>query len=101
MDIRNRVAVITGGASGLGLACAQRLCKEGAAVAAIDANAAALEQLAGNGIRGWRCDVSSASEMEQAFDAIRDQLGRTSILVNFAAIATPGAVVRKGQPMPL
>lgn len=101
MELGDRVAVVTGGASGLGLACVQRLVQEGAIVAAIDANPSALGALSATGVRGWQCDVSDPDAMEAAFDQIRSQLGRTSILINCAGIATPGSVIRKGAPMPL
>ena len=101
MEIKGKVAVVSGGASGLGLACARRLAAQGALVAVIDADLDALAALESTDIKGWKCDVSDAPQIEQAFEAIREQMGSVSILFNCAGIARPGAIVRRGKPMPL
>ncbi len=100
--LEGRVAVVTGGASGLGAATVQALRRAGAAVALIDADA---RQAAGwseeIGAHGYQGDVSDGPGMEEIFQDVAARLGQVSVLVNCAGVATPGSVVRKGQPMPL
>ncbi len=101
MRLRDRVVVVTGGASGLGRASAERMQQEGARVAVIDRNPAAVQSVAGAGIPAWECDISDAAGVERVFVEIRERLGRVAVLINCAGIATPGSVVRTGKPMPL
>jgi NAD(P)-dependent dehydrogenase (short-subunit alcohol dehydrogenase family) len=101
MQIKGKVAIVTGGASGLGLACVLKLRSRGAQVVALDANQTALETLAQRGVSTYHLDVSSDAQVEDAFDSVREQIGPTAILVNCAGIATPGSTVRRSGPMPL
>jgi 2-deoxy-D-gluconate 3-dehydrogenase len=86
-----RVAVVTGGASGIGLASAELLAAAGAAVAVIDRDRQAAEKALA-GLRGGAgialaADVASESEVEQATAAVIERFGRIDILVNCAGIA--------------
>jgi NAD(P)-dependent dehydrogenase (short-subunit alcohol dehydrogenase family) len=101
MQIEDKVAIVTGGASGLGLACVRRLLERGARVVALDANKTALESLADEGLTTFQLDVSSATQVEAAFSTIQRRLGQTAILVNCAGVATPGTTVRRSGAMPL
>lgn len=93
-----RVALITGGASGLGLASARRLADDGLAVAVADLNAgaamAAALQLPGSGHLGLTIDVTSEASVSAAFDTVQRQLGPVTVLACFAGILstspTPG-----------
>lgn len=97
-----RVAVVSGGASGLGAATARALSAAGARVGIIDFDEAAVRSTAAaTGFPGLVADVADEAAVERAFAQLLDELGRVSILVNCAGIATPGSVVRKGIPMPL
>lgn len=97
-----RVAVVTGGASGLGAATARALAKSGAKVAILDLGESRVAAFAAaEGVLGLAADVADERGIEQAFEDVARRLGPTSILVNCAGIATPGSVVRKGEPMPL
>ncbi len=101
MQINGSVAVITGGASGLGAANVQRLAERGAKVAILDVNTEAGEQLAGAyGDRGLfvRTDVTSAEAAEQALAQVRERFGTMHIVVNCAGIGTPGRVVSRQGP---
>ena len=91
--LANKVAVITGGAVGLGKATAERMAEEGAAVAILDvrdeegvALAAALTE---RGLKAawWRCNVASEAEVKRTIDDVVARFGKLDILVNNAGIA--------------
>ncbi|MFB8776047.1 3-oxoacyl-ACP reductase FabG [Streptomyces broussonetiae] len=87
-----RVAVVTGGARGIGAATAVRLAAEGRAVAVIDLDEAAckdtVEQITGAGGRAIAvgCDVSDEAQVEAAVARIAEELGAPVILVNNAGV---------------
>jgi 2-hydroxycyclohexanecarboxyl-CoA dehydrogenase len=88
-----RVAVVTGGASGIGQAICRRMAKEGYAVAVLDVNAdgageTARELTAGGAhalARG--VDVSDRTQVDEAIAGARSELGAVGILVTSAAVA--------------
>lgn len=88
-----RVAVVTGGASGLGRAISTALARDGHKVAVLDINAKAADAVAtelqclGAQARGIGVDVSDEQGTQHAFDLVRSQLGPVEILVTSAAIA--------------
>nr|WP_295468885.1 SDR family oxidoreductase [Mesorhizobium sp.] len=89
-------AVVTGGASGIGLAVVSRLLEDGWPVAVIDFNAEALVQ-AENDLEGEnaifiQADVTDDDEVASAFDEIVDRLGLIGGLVNSAAVARAASV---------
>ncbi|MEO1549097.1 MAG: SDR family NAD(P)-dependent oxidoreductase [Pseudomonadota bacterium] len=91
MDVAGSVAVISGGASGLGAATAKRLAAEGAKVALLDVNTEAGEALAQDlGGAFFTCDVTQATAVAGALAGVEAQLGLPRILVACAGIA-PGA----------
>jgi NAD(P)-dependent dehydrogenase (short-subunit alcohol dehydrogenase family) len=95
MDIRNTVAIVTGGASGLGLATSRALSAAGAHVVVLD--------IAGSAERGTtfvKADVTSESDVAAAVQAA-SELGDLRILVNCAGIAPAGRVVGRAGPLPL
>ncbi|MCO5162798.1 MAG: SDR family oxidoreductase [Mesorhizobium sp.] len=89
-------AVVTGGASGIGLAVVSRLLEDGWPVAVIDFNAEALLQaendLEGENVIFIQADVTDDDEVAAAFDEIVDRLGLIGGLVNSAAIARAAGV---------
>jgi NAD(P)-dependent dehydrogenase (short-subunit alcohol dehydrogenase family) len=91
--IDNKVAVVTGGALGIGRATCLRLAEEGAAVAVTDVleeeGQETVRQIndAGGTARFWRLDVSDETEAQSVFEAIDDQFGGIDILVNNAGIS--------------
>ncbi len=102
MDISGQVAVVTGGASGLGLATAQALAAKGAKIVVLDRNAEAADRAAGLlGGFGVACDVSSAADVENAFATVERVTGPARVLVNCAGIATGGRVVGRDGPLAL
>jgi NAD(P)-dependent dehydrogenase (short-subunit alcohol dehydrogenase family) len=86
MDVANRVAVITGGATGMGYAAAELLAARGAKVALLARRGAmAAEKAAGLGGIGIGCDVGDEVSVEAAYDAVVARLGVPTILINSAA----------------
>ena len=86
----DRVAVVTGGGSGLGDAMCQAFAGEGARVAALDINEQAAKRVAEScegEARGYACDVSDPEAVRAAFAALDSDLGPVDVLVNNAGIA--------------
>jgi len=103
MDLRNKVAVITGGASGLGRAAAQVLVNGGATAVIFDMNeqagAKAVSELGANKARFIKLDVSSGEDVEAAFEQIFKDLGSVDICVNCAGIGIAAKTIdREGAP---
>lgn len=84
------LALITGGAQGIGLACAKALQADGARIILADINADGVAKAAkelGNGAIGLVCDMADPDQISQMFDKIEDTYGPVEILVNNAGIA--------------
>lgn len=99
----NTVALVTGGASGLGEATARRLHAEGASVVIADLPSSPGEQLTadlGEHVRFVPADVRDESQVRAAIDAAKE-LGTLRVVVNCAGVGTPGRVVGKRGPLPL
>ena len=98
VTMKDRVAVITGGSKGIGLACARRFAESGARVAIVargaEALAAARAALAKDGldVRDYVCDVSKAADIAKAHEKIVGDFGRIDILVNNAGTSRAMAV---------
>ena len=94
IDLNGRIAVVTGGAQGIGRAIVERLLESGAAVAIWDRDATLAEQAADD-LRSLGealavpCDVTKLTEIEAARDTTVKALGRIDILVNNAGVAGP------------
>jgi NAD(P)-dependent dehydrogenase (short-subunit alcohol dehydrogenase family) len=80
------VAVITGGASGIGRAIAARLSTEGFGLAVLDQNRAGAVETAGEDGLGLEVDVSDAQDVERAMAQVVERFGRLDLLVNNAGI---------------
>ena len=103
MEITGAVALVTGGASGLGLATAQRLAGAGARVVLVDLPSSDGEKVAAE--LGERAvfapaDVTDETAVTAALDAA-DGLGTLRVVVNCAGIATPGKVLGRGGVLAL
>ena len=91
IDLKNRTAIVTGAARGIGLAAARKLLASGAAVALWDIDAAALDNAAGLLRRHGRVyaatvDVTDAASIGNAVGALIGDAGKIDILVNNAGI---------------
>jgi 3-oxoacyl-[acyl-carrier protein] reductase len=101
--MNSEVAIITGGARGIGLAIATALGQAGRTVALFDRDAAALaearQQLAALDIRALALplDVTNGAEVENAVQSVVAQCGRIDILVNNAGIVRDKKVVRMSE----
>ncbi|MDP9117471.1 MAG: 3-hydroxyacyl-CoA dehydrogenase [Actinomycetota bacterium] len=103
MQIEGSAAVITGGASGLGLATARRLIAAGAQVTLLDlptaAGSDAAAELGGNA-QFAPGDVTSEADVTKALD-LAAQRGPLRIVVSCAGIGTPGRVIGRNGVLPL
>ncbi len=101
MQVDGSVALITGGASGLGFGAASRLVANGGSVALLDLNEergeVAAEQL--DRASFFPCDVSNPDDVGAAVLAVREAFGKVDILVNAAGIAPASRLIaRDGTP---
>lgn len=94
MQITDATALVTGGASGLGLATAHALAAAGARVVIADLPTSRGAELP---FAFAPCDVRSATDVQAAVDLAGD----ARIVVNCAGVATPGRAVGKNGPLPL
>lgn len=106
MDLNGKVAVVTGGASGLGKATTELMVARGAKAAIFDLNAEAgaetISALGEENAAFWPVDVASASSVESAVAEVVKKFGTVDILVNCAGIGPAQKIIdREGDPMPL
>jgi NAD(P)-dependent dehydrogenase (short-subunit alcohol dehydrogenase family) len=86
-------AIVTGGASGIGLTTARLLAEQGARVAVLDRDPLSdSDQGPGSGLHGVQVDVSDDSATQEAVTAAIEHLGQLDVLVNNAGIGAQGGV---------
>jgi NAD(P)-dependent dehydrogenase (short-subunit alcohol dehydrogenase family) len=88
IDMSGKVAIVTGGASGMGQITARRLARQGAKVAIFDVNEQGLQDTAAasNNITTFRCDISSLQDVEAKVAQVAAELGPIELLVHAAAL---------------
>lgn len=100
VDLTGRVALVTGGARGIGLAIASRLSQAGAHVGVTDLKGAseAAARLEGPGTAfGAVADVADSSQLEEAVKAVESALGPIDILVNNAGVTRDTLLMRMSE----
>jgi NAD(P)-dependent dehydrogenase (short-subunit alcohol dehydrogenase family) len=88
-SLAGKIALVTGGASGIGGAVAEAYAAKGAQVAIVDLNAESAQRQAdavGQGTRAFACDVSDPASVEAVVAAVIEAFGRIDILVNSAGV---------------
>ncbi len=104
MNIEGKVAVITGGASGLGAATARMFVEAGGRALILDVNEALARRFAaslGDRALAAAADVSDAAQVEAAIGAARARFGRIDVAVNCAGIGGARRVIGKEGPVEL
>jgi len=89
-----RTALVTGGARGIGFACAEALAADGFKLILSDVNADGVAEAAdriGNGTLAIHCDMGDPAQIGALFDRIEAEAAPISVLVNNAGIALPGS----------
>ena len=92
------IALITGGAQGIGYACAEAIANDGARIVLADINAVGVKDAAdklaeatATDVLGIQCDIGDTEQIDALFARIEKELGFVSMLVNNAGIAKPAA----------
>jgi len=106
MDLTNKVAIVTGGASGLGLAATQALVEKGCRVCVFDFNQTngeqAVKQFGEDKVMFMQVNVTDEASVEQAIQGCLKQFGAVHVVLNCAGIGPPAKVLnREGEPLPL
>ncbi|GAA1840101.1 3-oxoacyl-ACP reductase [Pseudonocardia ailaonensis] len=90
--LKDSIALVTGGASGMGLASAQRFAEEGATVVVADLDLAAAEAAVkeiGRDSRAVQVDVGSVDSLRAMFSYVEQEFGRLNVLFNHAGVPGP------------
>lgn len=102
MDIKDQIAIVTGGASGLGADTVRALATKGAKVAVLDLNEMLAQAIADEvGGIAVKVDVSDTDSVAAAMAAVKDQLGVARIVINAAGIGIGRKITNRKGPHPL
>jgi NAD(P)-dependent dehydrogenase (short-subunit alcohol dehydrogenase family) len=106
-DLAGKVAVVTGGGSGIGRGIARALAREKAHVVVadieVDAATSTAEELAGLGVKSFavRCDVTDRESLVALADRAYSELGRVDVLCNNAGVSAPFGPLADASPRDL
>lgn len=104
MDLKDKVAIVTGGASGLGLATVKEFVKKGAKVVIFDLNEKAAKEVCeelGENVSFIKVNVSDEQSTQAAINQVLEKHENIHICVNCAGIGSAHKTVGKTGPMPL
>ena len=104
MELKDKVVVVTGGASGLGAACIRRFIAESANAAILDLDGEKGRLLAaelGSSVKFCETDVTSESSVQAALDQTLAAYGGIHVVINCAGVGTPAKVLGKSGPVAL
>ena len=97
-ELADKVAIVTGGSRGIGLAIAEALADAGATIAVIGRNGERAKQaaaaLSGAGHQGYACDVADPFQVTDTVKAIQEGLGSVDILINNAGLTRDNLLMR-------
>jgi len=102
MNLTNVKAIITGGVSGLGLACARRIISDGGRVSLFDINEEAAKSILnelGSRAHFAKTDVSNEDNVEKSCQLANDFLGGINVAINCAGVLSAGRVLGREAPM--
>ncbi|MBI3144012.1 MAG: 3-oxoacyl-ACP reductase FabG [Pseudogulbenkiania sp.] len=103
MRLRGKVSIITGAASGIGMATAEKFIKEGAIVAVCDLNLDAVNAVvaelkaAGGEAVGYRVDVTNRAQIADMVSDLKARYGRIDVLVNNAGIVMDAQLMKMSE----
>src|SRR5437667_7276460 len=103
IDLKDRVAIVTGGGRGIGRSIAVKLAAEGAKVVVLDLDPSLLEATSAHfESKGWQglgieCDVRSSDQVRSAIEETLVEYGQIDILVNNAGVSRPGTVEEQSE----
>jgi NAD(P)-dependent dehydrogenase (short-subunit alcohol dehydrogenase family) len=105
MNLQQTKAIITGGASGLGFACAEHVVNNGGQVTLLDVNASAgaeaVAKLGADNASFIQADVSNEAEISQACEQAKTFMGHINVVINCAGVLAGGRVLGREEPMAL
>ena len=97
-ELADKVAIVTGGSRGIGLAIAESLADAGATIAVIGRNGERAKEaaaaLSGAGHQGYACDVADPFQVTDTVKAIQEGLGSVDILINNAGLTRDNLLMR-------
>ena len=102
MEVQGHIAVVTGGASGLGEACVRNLVIDGAKVSIFDLAGERGEKVSsevGDGVIFCKTDVSNERDVQEAIDKTINTFGTIHVAINCAGVGDSSKVLRKEEPM--
>lgn len=100
MRLENKVAIITGGAGGIGLAAVKRFLEEGAKVAIVDYDkqqGEKIEEELGENVAFFAVDVSKLADVKEMVEQVVDRFGKIDILINNAGITRDATLVKMSE----
>src|SRR5260370_24732335 len=100
--LEDKVAVVTGGNSGIGLATAKRLHEEGARLAIVGRNAQTLQEAAqsiGNGVLAVQADVAKLEDIDRLYQTVAQELGRIDVLFVNAGVGKFASLIDTSESL--